>query len=115
VLDCAQHLYWQMQVAGIAAGWEREQALIPKRRFRCDLANVALKATIECDGGVWVAGRHSRGAGVTQDCEKTCLLAILGYVQLRVTAQQIQSGVALKWVEAFIKARASVAQAPAGA
>lgn len=76
---------------------------IPGRRYRLDLAWEAERVYAEVDGGAWVGGRHGRGAGILTDCEKTSLLAGLGWRHVRVTVQhrKIQAG-AVGWVRAAL-------------
>ena len=72
------------------------------RRWRFDLAWPALKLAVEIDGGGFVAGRHSRGAGLEKDCEKFAEAAIMGYTVIRCTPRQVTSGQALGWIERYI-------------
>lgn len=76
------------------------------RRWRIDVAAYSTttprKLAIEIDGGVWVGGRHTRGAGVLKDNEKIAHLAIDGWLFLRVTPQQVNSGQALAWALAIL-------------
>ena len=65
-------------------------------------ATTPRKLAIEIDGGVWVGGRHTRGAGVLKDNEKIAHLAIDGWLFLRVTPQQVNSGQALAWALAIL-------------
>lgn len=62
------------------------------RRWRFDLAWPALKLAAEVNGGVFVGGRHSRGAGQMKDYEKLNSAQILGWVVLQVTPRQVVSG-----------------------
>ena len=101
-MDGADALAWQLKAAG-HTGWQREVHLIPGRKFRTDLAHLQARIAVEVDGGTWVAGRHNRGAGVSSDCEKACLIAIAGYRGMRVTTEQVKNGMALKWIEQALK------------
>lgn len=53
---------------------------------------------VEIDGGGYVAGRHSRGAGMEKDAEKASAAAILGYRVVRCTPRQVENGQALSWI-----------------
>lgn len=92
----------QLKAVGII-GFTRELKAIPGRLYRIDVAFEAEKLAVECMGGVWQQGRHTRGAGYTSDCEKACLLAIEGWHYMPVTSGQIESGEALKWVESALR------------
>ena len=91
-------LVWQIRAAGLPSP-EREGLLIPGRKFRADLFWRAPRLVVEVDGGTFVAGRHSRGAGQMADCEKANLLTLQGWRVLRVTTPHVRSGKALGWIE----------------
>lgn len=78
-----------------------------KRKWRVDWCFVAEKVALEVEGGAWVGGRHTRGAGFLKDCEKYNTLACLGYRLIRVTPQQIENGEALNWAAKILQARAA--------
>jgi very-short-patch-repair endonuclease len=73
----------------------REYVAIPGRKFRCDLAWPDRKLCVEVDGGEFMRGRHTRGAGMASDCEKHNLLVLAGWHTLRVTGGQVKDGSAL--------------------
>lgn len=85
---------------------------IPNRQFKCDFAWPDLKIALEVDGaqwgtgskkdGTWHPGRHGSGSGIETDCEKQNWLVTMGWHTLRVTKDQIQSGMALKWLQMTI-------------
>ncbi len=78
-----------------AHGWPEpvaELALIPGRRFRCDLVWEAARIVCEVQGGSFVAGRHSRGMGQIKDWEKLNLLALDGWKVIQVSPRQVQDG-----------------------
>jgi hypothetical protein len=99
----ADEFVHQLKAVGIQ-GFTRELLAIPGRKFRIDVAFPAARLAVECMGGVWTDGRHTRGPGYTTDCEKACLLAIEGWQYMPVTSEQIKSGHALQWVEAALRA-----------
>jgi len=76
----------------------REFRFAPTRRFRADFAYPEKRLLIEVDGGGFVAGRHTRGAGFATDCEKQSLAAVLGWRVIRVTPAQIDDGRAIEWI-----------------
>ena len=75
------------------------------RRWRFDFAYPDRRIGIECEGGTWTNGRHTRGAGYAHDCEKYTTAALAGWLVIRVTEAHIKSGMALKWIEAALQAR----------
>lgn len=57
----------------------------PVRKWRIDWAWVEHRIGLEIDGGVWIGGRHTRGAGWAKDTEKLNTLAALGWRMFRTT------------------------------
>ena len=76
--------YWRL-LAPDAPEPEREYRFHPVRRWRFDFAWEASKVAVECEGGVWVRGRHVRGSGFRKDCEKYNAATALGWRVFRVT------------------------------
>lgn len=90
-----------------ALGWNAVQQyrFHPERRWLFDFAWPDLKVAVEVDGGIFVGGAHTRGAGVLKDIEKRNEAAILGWLVLRIAKQHIRSGEAIQWIERAIKSR----------
>ena len=64
---------------------EPEFRFRPMRKWRFDYAWIPWKVALEIDGGIWTAGRHTRGAGWLKDTEKLNEAAALGWRLLRTT------------------------------
>lgn len=47
-----------------------EHRFDPSRRWRFDFAWPDKRLALECEGGVWTGGRHTRGSGFVKDIEK---------------------------------------------
>ncbi len=77
----------------------------PKRMWRFDFAWPDIRFALEVNGGIFVRGGHSRGAGQEKDMEKIAEAAILGWTTIAVSSNQIKSGEALRWVEAIVQQR----------
>lgn len=77
----------------------------PVRRWRSDLAWPEQKLLVEVEGGIYTSGRHVRGAGYEGDCEKYNEAVLLGYAVLRVTAGQVESGLAVQWIKRALVAK----------
>ena len=56
---------------------------------------------------VRVGGRHNTGEGMRNDCEKYSQAAIMGWLVIRATPEQIRDGSALTWLEAAFAHRRS--------
>lgn len=57
----------------------------PTRKWRFDYAWPRQKVALEVEGGVWTAGRHTRGSGFLRDMEKYNAAAVRGWRVLRCT------------------------------
>jgi hypothetical protein len=100
--DPERALAWQVKVARLPEPTHEYCFAFP-RRWRFDLCWPAQMLAVEIEGGVYVAGRHSRGAAFTADCEKYAEALCLGWKVLRVVPAQIESGKALEWIERILK------------
>ena len=72
--------------------WESEVKFHPERKWRFDFCYPALKIAVEQEGGVWVGGRHTSGAGFVKDMEKYNAAGALGWRIFRFTPWQMKSG-----------------------
>ena len=89
-----------------------ELRFAPPRRWRADYAWPDQRVMLECDGGGWVNGRHSRGPGIERDAEKQNAAAALGYRVLRCTPAMIADGRALEAVRHVLTKRAETCEPP---
>jgi hypothetical protein len=96
----------QLSAAGIT-GWVREHRFHATRRWRIDIAWPHLEhpLAVEVEGGGFVQGRHSRGAGLRADCEKYAELMLAGWRLLRVVSDHVYRGAALGWIERALDMR----------
>jgi hypothetical protein len=78
-----------------------EHRFHPVRRWRFDHAWPAYRVALEQEGGVWGRGRHTRGKGYVGDMDKYNAAALLGWLVLRYTPQQVADG---DWIEAVTTA-----------
>jgi len=76
--------------------WIPEHKFCETRRWRADHACLAIRTIIEIDGGIWIRGRHSRGAGKEADNVKLNTAAAMGWFVLRYSTQQFASG---QWID----------------
>ena len=82
---------------------EREVRFHDTRRWRFDFAYPNMKIGIECEGGIYSGGRHVRGKGFENDCEKYNYAALMGWTVLRFTRGMIESGEAIEMIRKIIK------------
>lgn len=71
----------------------------PTRKWAFDLAFPSYKMAVEVDGGTFVNGRHNRGYGIENDCEKFNEAICLGWRVLRVTGAMVHNGKALEFMK----------------
>jgi very-short-patch-repair endonuclease len=74
---------------------QREYRFDPSRRWKFDFAWPNWQVAVECEGGIWTHGRHTRGSGFEADCEKYNTATVQGWRVLRFTSGIIQSGAAI--------------------
>ncbi len=96
--DVPAELIFQLRAVGLPEPM-REVMVDPSRRFRYDLAWPELKLAVECQGGVWSSGRHTRGQGYSDDCVKANLAVVNGWKLLRFTTEMVDDGSALTTIE----------------
>lgn len=84
-------------------GWEREYKFHPVRKWRFDFYFPQKKLAVECEGGVWVNGRHNTGVGMVKDMEKYNAAVEMGISILRFAAHMVKSGEAVAQVERMLK------------
>lgn len=72
--------------------WRREYEFHPVRKWRFDFAWPDKLIAVEIDGGAFSNGRHTRGAGYEEDCNKLNAAALMFWRVLRFTTRQVTSG-----------------------
>lgn len=83
----------------------REYRFHPVRKWRFDYAFPDLKIAVECDGGVFTGGRHTRPIGYMKDMEKFNAAAEAGWVVLKFTPQQLMTAAAIEAIRSTINQR----------
>ena len=76
-----------------------EHRFHPLRKWRFDWAWPDQMLALEIEGGVWVGGRHTSGAGFVKDMEKYNAATLLGWRILRVTPSQMKNGEAYDLID----------------
>ena len=68
---------------------EHQFAVSIGRRWRFDFAWPDRMLAVEIDGGAFSGGRHTRGAGFSEDCRKLNAATLLGWRVLRFTGADL--------------------------
>ncbi|CCD30309.1 Conserved hypothetical protein [Candidatus Glomeribacter gigasporarum BEG34] len=77
------------------AGTAAEYRFDAMRRWKFDFAWPNWKIVVECEGGIWAQGRHTRALGFEADCDKYNAATVQGWRVLRFTRDMIQNGAAM--------------------
>lgn len=81
---------------------EAEHRFAPPRRWRFDFSWPEHKVALENDGGLFVGGRHARGAGIILEHEKFNTAATMGWRILRCTPQTLCTKATIETVKACL-------------
>lgn len=73
------------------------------RKWRSDFHITGTQILVEVEGGTWSGGRHTRGKGYQDDCEKYSWAAANGWIVLRYTTEQVRKGMAIASVKTALK------------
>lgn len=76
-----------------------EHRFHPERRWRFDFFLPAFSVAIECEGGAFSNGRHTRGKGFVGDMEKYNQAQAMGILVLRFTPDQLLSTEAIELIK----------------
>ncbi len=68
------------------------------RKWRLDFAWPEKMVALEIDGGSWVQGRHTRGAGFEKDIEKGNAALVLGWKVYHATPKMVNDGTAIRLI-----------------
>ena len=68
---------------------EKEFRFHPFRRWRADFAHLPSRTLIEIEGGIYVHGRHNRGAGFAADLEKYLEASLAGWRVVRLGPNEL--------------------------
>lgn len=79
-------LLWQAQGG---PELEKEFRFHPTRRWRADFAHLPSRTLIEIEGGIYVNGRHNRGAGFAADLEKYLEASLAGWHVIRLGPNEL--------------------------
>lgn len=80
-----------------------EHRFHPIRKWRFDYAWEEHRVALEVEGGVWVGGRHTSGAGFVKDMEKYNEAACLGWRIIRCQPRELCSSKTINTIKKAIK------------
>ena len=86
----------------------REYYFHPVRKWRADFAFPAHKLLIEIEGGAFTRGRHVRGYGYRNDCQKYNNAIMVGFTVLRFTSDMVRSNEAIRTVAVVMQQRGGI-------
>lgn len=84
---------------------EYQFAISIGRHWRFDWAWVRERVALEIDGGVWIGGRHTSGAGFLEDMKKLNEAAILGWAVLRCPPKAIGTAPLMDTIRRALEAK----------
>ncbi len=93
------------ELVGLGKGLRARLAKAGLKDWRFDIAFPELKVAVEIEGGGWVAGRHNRGKGFSEDLRKYDAAMRLGWLVYRCDTAMAMNGHALQTIEMIIKER----------
>ena len=70
--------------------------------WRMDFAWPSIKLAVEIEGGIFVDGRHSRGAGMRADMRKYNAATLMGWKVLRFDGDAVKNGEAINTITPLI-------------
>lgn len=82
---------------------ETEFKFHPTRKWRFDYCWPPRWVAVEIEGGLWTAGRHTRGRGFMADMEKYNFAGLLGWRVFRFTPDQLKMGQAQAFMKDVLK------------
>ena len=68
---------------------QKEFRFDPIRKWRADFAHMESRTLIEIEGGIYVNGRHNRGAGFAADLEKYLEASLAGWRVVRLGPNEL--------------------------
>ena len=81
----------------------KEHKFHPVRRWRFDLAFLDHNLAVEIEGGIWLIGRHNRGAGFIKDMEKYNEAMYYGWYMARFTPKMVKDGTAMQFLNRYFR------------
>ena len=93
---------WAARLVGEGKGLRGRLAAAGLKDWRYDFAWPAQRLAVEVEGGAWVGGRHTRGAGFTADIAKYHAALSHGWTVYRCDARLVRTGEAARLVRVLL-------------
>lgn len=91
-----------LQLTALRIPFEREYRFDDVRKWRFDFAIPEKMLAIELEGGIWINGRHNRGAGMAKDLEKYDSAMRQGWNVYRCSTEMVTNGTAIETIEIIL-------------
>lgn len=89
-LETSFLFHWRLLVSN--ASEPVHEYRFSERRWRFDFAWPEQMVAVECEGGTWIRGRHTRGKGFEEDCKKYNRATADGWRVFRCTTGMLKQG-----------------------
>ena len=98
-----EHRFAAEAVGGPGKGVRQRLKEAGLKDWRFDMAWPDLMLAVEIEGGAWVGGRHTRGAGFAEDLRKYDAAMRLGWNVYRCDGSLVKSGHAVQTIRHLIE------------
>jgi len=95
------HILLEKHLEELKLQYLKEFRFAPPRKWRFDFLLLDGKTAIEIEGGLYVQGRHTRGAGYQADIWKYNEATKMGFRVYRFSTQDVLEGRAKAFLEAL--------------
>lgn len=90
---------------------DEEHQFHETRRWRFDYAWLAERVAIECQGGLFIGGKHGRGYGILRDYEKLNTAQLGGWIVLQFAPEELRKGSFVAQLREALKLRGAILKA----
>jgi len=93
---------------GLGSGVKERLKQAGLKDWRFDFALTNYLIAVEIEGGAWIGGRHTRGAGFSEDLRKYDKAMVLGWSIYRCDVRMVNQGVAINSILNMIKLKREI-------